>query len=106
MAPYPNIIERVELEKKIRAFKLKCKDCGEEYWTLWDLRKDPERSTFTDYVAMKKQYEENQERLKELNKKAKQDVHKLREQREELLKEYKGSIKFKRQLKKIIQSNT
>lgn len=98
MSPYPNIIDKVELDNKIHAFKLKCKDCGEEYWTLWDLRKTHKIPNLTDYVAMKKQYEENQERLKELNQKAKEDVQILREQRKGLLKEYKETVKLKRSL--------
>ena len=86
------------MDDKIHAFKLKCVDCGEEYWTLWDLRKTHKIPTFTDYVEIKKQYEENQERLKELNRGAKEDVQILMEQREALLSEYKGTLKLKRSL--------
>ena len=106
MAPYPNVIESVKLEDKIYAFKLKCNDCEAEYWTIWNKNLDSMPPIYVDYELMKKRHEDSVKRLEELNLKAEAEVDKLRPKILALREKYKGPIKLKRQLKKIIQSNT
>ena len=102
MSPYPNIIAEVMLEEKIYAYKLKCVDCGEEYWTIWNMNLNKMPPIYIDYERVKKEHEDSVKHLEELNTKAEAEVNKLKPKIIELRKNYKRLIKMRRNLTEIL----